>query len=525
MPSLVEFQYNPYLPQVNVLIDGKHPTSFSRLIQYTDEDIWEWAGEILGAIYSEIRDDYSICFIGNDFDAEIVRLASQNDEHCVGFRKKGFIVSDNIQSRLGKLNQLIKKAGLTVFDKTIIDAYFFIPSSLQYLMEDINSIDVNNLFCSVRLRMVGAKCSYDESENSVLFILAESLKEGHAFVERFNMVHPAYIIILGRDSQILEVTKKGIYIETKPEDLFDTIFKCFLQKPLVISLRKCVKSIQGGNIISKELAKITSTEPIVNISLGKEVEAGRSIKLSVSLEPDIGNIPKFIYKVRNPEIASCDGLNLYGLKEGTSVLEVYTQGSSKPFFTKDIHVYKRNRITRLIFSDDNLAMGVGDRKQLRLDYYPDNADNKDKIAWRSSDESIVAVDQNGKLLAIKPGNCRIICTAENISTQCNCIVMPYMEDLIIETDEDGCIHMTPMQEVKILYKCVPTDCIDKRIMMSSSDNDVVNVVNGILYAKNKGNAKISLKNESGRICRTLDVVVERHLQKEKKVGFFKRLFS
>lgn len=525
MSSLVEIQYNPYLPQVNMLIDGKPPTSFSRLIQYTDEDIWEWANDIFDIIYSEIRDNYSICFVGNDFDAEIVRRASQSDEHCVGFRKKEFIVSDSVQSRLGKLNQLIKKAGLTAYDKTIVDAHFFIPNSLQNLMAEINSIDINNLFCSVRIRMVGAKRNYEEHENSLLFVMAESLEEGRAYMEEFSLMHPAYIIIIGRDSRILDVTKKGIYVETRSEDLFGTIFKCFLHKPLVISLRKCVNSIQGGNKISKELAKIIGTEPIVNVSVGKEVEVGRSIKLSISLEPEIGNVPKLIFKVKNPEIASCDGLNLYGLKEGASVLEVYKQGSSKPFIAKDINVYKRNRITRLIFSDDSLTMGVDDRRQLKLDYYPNDADNRDEIMWRSSDESVVVVNQNGKLVAKKTGRCRIICTAENVSTQCDCIVMPYMEELIIDTDEDGCIHMTPMQERVIRYKCTPADCIDKNLMMSSSDNDVVNIVNGTLYAKNKGTAQISIRNETGRLNRTVDVIVERYMKKEKKRSFFKRLFS
>lgn len=103
--------------------------------------------------------------------------------------------------------------------------------------------------------------------------------------------------------------------------------------------------------------------------------------------------------------------------------------------------------------------------------------------------------------------------------------MPYMEELIIDTDEDGCIHMTPMQERVIRYKCTPADCIDKNLTMSSSDNDVVNIVNGTLYAKNKGTAQISIRNETGRLNRTVDVIVERYVKKEKKRSFFKRLFS
>ena len=149
MPSLVEIQYNPYLPQVNMLIDGKQPTDFSRLIQYSDEDIWKWASEILSAVYAEIRDDYNLCFIGNDFDAEIIRIICEDDDHCVGFKKKEFVVAESIQTRLGKLNQLIKKTGMTAYAKTIIDANFYISSNLQYLMEKINSLSTL-IICFVR---------------------------------------------------------------------------------------------------------------------------------------------------------------------------------------------------------------------------------------------------------------------------------------------------------------------------------------------------------------------------------------
>jgi hypothetical protein len=525
MPSLVEIQYNPYLPQVNILIDGRQPTSFSRLIQYTDEDIWKWANEILDAIYAEIKDDYNLCFIGNDFDAEIMCQLCQNDRHCMSFRKKDFIIADKTQSRLGKLNQLIKKSGVTSYDKTIIDAYFLVSPVLQQIIEKINSIDIKNLFCAVRTQMIEEKRNYNEDEKSILFIIVESMDRGYQYLADFSLMWPAYVVIIGNDTRISDVTKSGFFIETRQKDLFETLFKCFLQRPLIISFRNCISSIHGGNKITKELLRITSTEPVMNVSVDSEVEIGRSTKLSVLLEPNVGIKPKLLYRVRNQEIASCDGLNLYGLKEGTSTLEIYKQGSSKPLFTKEITVYRRNRITRLIFSDDSLLMGIGDNRQIQMDYYPNDADNRNEIVWKSSDEAIVSVNQNGNLLAKGSGKCRIICTAENVSSQCTCVVMPYMEDLIIESGDGKCIHMIPMQEMIVAYRSIPENCIDKKLTMFSSDNDVVNVVNNTLYAKNKGIAQVTIRNVSGRISRTLEVVVERHIQSEKKGGFFKRLFS
>jgi len=64
MPSLVEIQYDPYRPNVSVLLNGKPPSAYSRLIQYSDEDLWKWADEILDVIYDELNDDFQLIFVG-----------------------------------------------------------------------------------------------------------------------------------------------------------------------------------------------------------------------------------------------------------------------------------------------------------------------------------------------------------------------------------------------------------------------------------------------------------------------------
>ena len=41
MPNVVQVKYNPYIPRLSILIDGKQPSEFSQLVQYSDEDIWQ----------------------------------------------------------------------------------------------------------------------------------------------------------------------------------------------------------------------------------------------------------------------------------------------------------------------------------------------------------------------------------------------------------------------------------------------------------------------------------------------------
>lgn len=527
MTRMVEIEYNPYIPQLKIVIDGLQPPDFSRLIQYSDEDIWQWSHEIVDTIYAEVRDDFILSFTGTEQDAEIIRFVCENHKNCVGFKYKEFLISDSLPKRMGKLNQLIKKTGITSYEKTVIDATFLVPPTMQHYLEDIMSIDINNMFCAVRVNTMGLKSSFDESDNDVLFILSESLDAGVKYLQRLTLQKPAFILTVGNNNRVLSVQKSYWCIETTQEQLFNSIFNCFIQMPLVYTFRKCIGSIRGGNKIEKELQLISCTEPLIIVTTDKEVEVGKSIRLTTSLEPDVGVVPKLIYKVRNQKIASCDGLSVYGLTEGTCILEVYKSGSKQPFFTKEIRVYKRNRITRLILSDDSLLLGINDKKRLVADHYPSDADNTNTISWKSTNENIVNIDTTGHVIAVSPGTCRIICTAENVSAQCHCTVKPYLQDLVFDfvTDDNGILVMAPLQELNVGIERIPNDCIDGEVNISSSNYDIVNVANSTLYAKNAGEATITVTNSSARISRSFNVVVFKTKQQEKKAGFFGRLFK
>lgn len=286
MPSLVEIQYDPYRPNVSVLLNGKPPSAYSRLIQYSDEDLWKWADEILDVIYDELNDDFQLIFVGTDFDAAILEKQCENAPHCIGFRKHNFEVSDPLQNRMKRLNQLIKKSGLTSYQKSIIDACFYVPSAFQSLLEDILALDVNNLFCSVRAQILGAKLAYEETPTSVLFLLAEDYDSGYECLRKIRTEKPAYILIIDGGSGALKVTDKGLFLRTSREEFFRTLFECLLQVPLTTAFRNCVESIHGGGKITYELEKIRSTVPIVSVIVGNEVEVGKSIRLDFLIEPE-----------------------------------------------------------------------------------------------------------------------------------------------------------------------------------------------------------------------------------------------
>lgn len=520
MPNVIQVQYNPYIPRLSILINGKQPSEFSQLVQYSDEDIWQWGPSFLDTLYSELRDDFYISFIGSEQDASVVQCLCAKHEHCRGVQAKAFLISDPLQVRMKHLNQYIKSEKITAYSRSIIDAVFLLPTNMQRYMEDISELDINNLFCSVRVRMIGVQRDYEEQENSVFFLFIDDTNDGLDFLNKCSLHRPAFVIKVGSENGLKDVMASHWFYATTEDKMFDTIFACFLQMPLLLAFRRSLQSISGSKT-SRRLRRIACIEPMIDIAVANEIEAGKSAKISVSSEPPGEQPPDLVYKVRNPKIASCDGLCVYGLQEGTSVFEVYRSGEKSPLFEQEISVYKRNRIVRIILSDDTLVLGLNDRKALSCDYAPKDADNISEITWRSSDPAVVKVDGRGRLIAAGLGQCRIICTAENISAQCLCTVKPYLSSISVDIPlEENVLRLEPMDKYQLLIETSPKDCIDGKIVVETSDFNVINVVNDTLYAKNCGSAIVSIRNINGRISQTFSVVVAK-----KKVGFFKKLFG
>ena len=165
----VDIRYNPFLPRLTVLIDGKQPSEYSRLTQFADEDIWNWHSEILNIIYAEVRNDFYIIFVGNLLDGEIIKRECQKNPHCINFYMEMPTVCMTLQKRLGKLNQFIKNNNVINFKKTCLIAKFVISPELQEYSKSIQSLDINNLFCETQIRIINKNDDFDDKKN-VFFV-------------------------------------------------------------------------------------------------------------------------------------------------------------------------------------------------------------------------------------------------------------------------------------------------------------------------------------------------------------------
>lgn len=117
------------------------------------------------------------------------------------------------------------------------------------------------------------------------------------------------------------------------------------------------------------------------------------------------------------------------LKEGKTTITV-TSGEFKDSYKLEV---KEIPITGMEINVDSTTMEEGEELQLNVAFTPENTTDSKNLIYVSSDESVVTVDKNGKLTAIKPGTAIITVVAENgLKTQ---VKLTVEDTKILENNE------------------------------------------------------------------------------------------
>ena len=96
-----------------------------------------------------------------------------------------------------------------------------------------------------------------------------------------------------------------------------------------------------------------------------------------------------------------DGFKITGKKAGQYILNAKSDN-----FNKEANLNIEQSVEKIEVSNSNIEITVGNEEKVTATIVPDNAVNKD-ILWKSLDESIVTVDKDGNIKALKEGNCEV----------------------------------------------------------------------------------------------------------------------
>lgn len=102
----IELWYNPYMPELKVLIDCRALSPYSTLMQYRHTRIIDWIGVLFSELYREIQDDYVVQCFTTEFCGEWISYMADHETHCKEFTWRELPLKRNGFERLAMLERL-----------------------------------------------------------------------------------------------------------------------------------------------------------------------------------------------------------------------------------------------------------------------------------------------------------------------------------------------------------------------------------------------------------------------------------
>ena len=513
MSSLIEIQYNPFIPKLMILINGYPPSQFSTIGRYYNQDIWNWGVPFLDSLKHEIHDDLYIRFTGTKEDYDLLVSLLQGDNSCIDIEYvDDKLVGGTTQKRLVRLNSLFNHKQ----EKRLIKSLVVVDDDLNRFIPEIISIDINNRFCQVKQSvLLYSKFNRIIDQDVHLFFITN--RNDLTGLETIDSQYPKHIISLKSKKDAVSWENRYYLYAATQSNVIDTLFEGYLRYPLLIALRSGIEKLTAVNIDTKDVTEIV--EPI-KIEIEKYISCGESIPIRYSCKNGTVDLKRINIKILDEAVAYSDKMSIFGKKIGSTVFEVYRVGEFTPFYSERIFVTNGYRVKQLLLDDSKLAIGIGRSHLLKYHCYPEEAHNASIVKWKTTNNRIALVDDKGVITGVSEGKCQIICSAENISNKCEVIILPFLKDIVIispDVGKNSYFEMEPFEEVPLTIRCVPENAIDNKIVISTSNTDVVNVVGNRLIAKKRGVSTITIMNDT----HTCELVIR--IKVVKKLFFNRRI--
>ena len=178
---------------------------------------------------------------------------------------------------------------------------------------------------------------------------------------------------------------------------------------------------------------------------------------------------------------------------------------------KDTYYSPSYPVTGIKVSPESIRLTKKDETvQLTAEVTPSYADNK-KVTWKSSDEKVAIVDENGKVTAVGNGTATITATSVSGSytaTVSVTVKIPVeIEKLTIEAEKETLTQIGETTELKVKIK---PENADEQKLIWKSDNEMVAAVdeNGKVTAVGNGTAMITVTTEDGKVTASVTITVK-----------------
>ena len=202
------------------------------------------------------------------------------------------------------------------------------------------------------------------------------------------------------------------------------------------------------------------------------------------------------------EVATVDNGKVTTIKEGSTTITATSKDNPNIYATCNVTVKQDLIPVESIELDQReLELKVGEEAKLTATVLPENATNKN-VSWESSDDSIVTVDQDGKVKVIDGGNGKevvyIAVIAEDSGQKERCRVNVIVPIDKIELESQCKVYVGV--PYKLAFNIQPSNASYTDIVLRVEDPRVATVTDMWIYAKKEGWTRIvvEVRDEKGQ---------------------------
>ena len=237
--------------------------------------------------------------------------------------------------------------------------------------------------------------------------------------------------------------------------------------------------------------------PLTGINLKEKTELlkGQTEKLVVEYLPaDTTDSKNVTWSTNNPEIVEVDENGVItAKKEGTATITAKVGN-----YEKNCEVtVKEIKLDSIEINMTDFELGLGRTQILKVLYNPENTTDDTKVIWKSSNENVAIVDENGLVTAKGLGTATITATVGNKTAQVEITVTEIPVEEIILNVENSKVNIGDKINLKISTN--PSDATNvDNLKITSSNNEVIYIdEQGNIIAKTAGKAIITVEAENG----------------------------
>lgn len=217
-----------------------------------------------------------------------------------------------------------------------------------------------------------------------------------------------------------------------------------------VSANGTIKAINPGKtqlIIQSYKNTVLKTIDVIVKEIPSEIKVedekitiyvGETSQIEATVIPETVENKNVKYSSSNNNIATVNSKGkITGVKKGTTKITITTEET--PEVSKEIEVTVKEKASEIKTEQDEVEINMDDSYELNVTVLPDSLDNK-KVKYKSSNENIATVSNNGRIKGISEGTAEITITTEVEPQISKVIIVHVKKKQIINSAEDNNIN-------------------------------------------------------------------------------------